>query len=59
MPPDAIVNDARVRAQYDADVENWGERVQAAGGRLCRWFVGTGATLPFSCPTAPQAAGGD
>lgn len=46
-PPVEIVTDDTIAAQYDADVESWGERVQSAGVRLCLWFNENGAE--FEC----------
>jgi hypothetical protein len=51
-PPVEIVTSAMAAAEYDIDLELWGERVSAAGGRLCRWSVRNGAKLPFDCPAA-------
>lgn len=47
IPPVDIVTDDAVAAQYDADVESWGERVQSAGVRVCRWLNERGAE--FDC----------
>ncbi|NVD43494.1 hypothetical protein [Qipengyuania atrilutea] len=47
VPPLEIVDDDDVAAQYDADVESWGERISAAGTRLCQWFNDQGAE--FDC----------
>lgn len=38
VPTLAIATDAKAAAQYSADVESWGERVQAAGVRVCQWL---------------------
>lgn len=54
MPTDAIVTDAKAAAQYDADVESWGERGWNAIARICRWSVANGAHLPFDCPKPAQ-----
>lgn len=48
-PPVEIVTDPQENARYDAEVEGWGERVQAAGVRLCEWADSVGAKLPFEC----------
>ena len=48
VPPIEIVTDPEVEAQYDADVESWGERLRSAGIRLCNWSVDQGAD--FTCP---------
>ena len=52
VPTAAIVEDAAANARYSADVEAWGDRVRAAGGRLCRYFVALGMT-GVRCPAAP------
>jgi hypothetical protein len=41
------VTDEEAAARYDAELESWGERVQSAGLRLCRWFNANGAV--FEC----------
>lgn len=38
LPTDAIATDPQAEAQYNADVEGWGDRISAAGARLCRFF---------------------
>ena len=48
VPPIEIVIDPEVEAQYDADLESWGERLRSAGIRLCNWSVDQGAD--FTCP---------
>lgn len=52
-PVGDIVNDDTAAATYSAALEAWGERLSTAGGRLCRWTVANGATLPFECPGRP------
>lgn len=42
-PPVEIVTDAEIAALYSAEVETWGETLQAAGLRVCRWMVEQGA----------------
>ena len=48
VPPIEIVTDPEVEAQYDADLESWGERLRSAGIRLCNWSVEQGAD--YICP---------
>ena len=48
IPDDAIASDPLAEAHYNAALESWGERISAAGGRLCRFFVRTGMKL--DCP---------
>lgn len=38
---------------HDIAVETWGERGWRAVGRICRWAVANGATLPFECAPPP------
>lgn len=42
IPDDAILTDPVADAHYNASVESWGDRVQSAGVRLCRFFRETG-----------------
>jgi hypothetical protein len=39
---------------YDIEVESWGDRMNAAGGRICRWVLDNGGKLPFQCPPRPE-----
>lgn len=50
LPVGDIVNDDKAAARHSEALESWGESLNAAGARLCRWFVQNGATLPFACP---------
>jgi hypothetical protein len=50
VPGPEIVTDAVARETYNAAVEVWGEGVWRAGGRICRWILDNGGTLPFQCP---------
>lgn len=50
VPPDDIVTSDQASADYSAAVEAWGDRVSAAGGRICRWVEDAGGKLPFKCP---------
>ncbi|MBH9536930.1 hypothetical protein [Novosphingopyxis sp. YJ-S2-01] len=52
IAPVAIVTSAKAAAEYDVAVESWGERLNAAGGRICRWALRNGAVLPFACTKA-------
>jgi hypothetical protein len=53
MAPIEVVTSAKAAAEYDIEIELWGERLQSAGGRICRWAVDNGAVLPFNCPPRP------
>lgn len=48
VPPTTILTDPTASDQYNAEVESWGERVQAAGVKLCRYFKGKG--MQVDCP---------
>jgi hypothetical protein len=50
IAPVEIVTSQRAADEYSAAAEGWGDRVSAAGGRICRWSVDVGAKLPFACP---------
>lgn len=40
-----ILTDAKAEAAYNAEVEGWGDRLSAAGRRVCRWFAAQGAVV--------------
>jgi len=42
LPSPDILTDPAASDRYGASVESWGERVQAAGVRLCRFFAAQG-----------------
>lgn len=49
MPSAAILTDPAANDRYNSEVEGWGDRLSAAGGRLCRYFDGLG--MPgLDCP---------
>lgn len=48
LPPPEIATDEDAALQYDLALEAWGERVSAAGRRVCRWLVKNGAE--YACP---------
>jgi hypothetical protein len=52
-PTADIVTDSKASAEYNAAVESWGDRVGAAGGRLCRYFREIGMKVDCPEPTAP------
>lgn len=54
VPSAAIATDPEAAAKYDASVELWGERLRAAGIRLCRFFDETGMA-GLDCPPAEGA----
>ncbi len=47
-PTADIATSDRAAAQFSADIEGWGDRISAAGGRLCRYFAALGLTV--ACP---------
>ncbi len=56
-PTLAIATDAKAAAQYSADVESWGERVQAASVRVCLWLNRMGGK--YDCAHSGRNAGED
>lgn len=57
VPDDAIATDPVAEAHYNADVESWGDRLSAAGGRLCRFFEAIKMPGLTGCPQpAPTVA---
>lgn len=48
VPTAEIVTSSKAAADYDAAIEAWGDRVRAAGGRLCRYFRALG--MAIDCP---------
>ncbi|MFN3991266.1 MAG: hypothetical protein ACK4IS_13540 [Erythrobacter sp.] len=53
-PTPDIVTDAKASERYNAEVESWGDRLSAAGRRVCRWMQDNGAAFDFCAP--PPAA---
>lgn len=49
VPSDAIATSDQAAADYDASLEAWGDRISAAGGRLCRWSKSV-YKLKVDCP---------
>lgn len=37
VPGDDIATSQKAYDQYQQNIEGWGDRISAAGGRLCRW----------------------
>jgi hypothetical protein len=48
IPPTTILTDPTASDEYNARLEAWGERVRAAGVRLCRYFQNEG--MAVDCP---------
>lgn len=47
VPSDDIATSQKAADDYSATVEAWGDRISAAGGRICRWAEHFGSV---SCP---------
>ena len=52
VPGDEIATDPVAEAHYNAEVESWGDRLGAAGARLCRFFEAVKLPGLTSCPKA-------
>lgn len=50
VPTIDILTSEQASEHYNANVESWGDRISAAGGRLCRYFKRQGMTM--ECPPA-------
>jgi hypothetical protein len=37
VPTDEIATSQKAADLYSSEIEAWGDRISAAGGRLCRW----------------------
>lgn len=48
IPPTSILTDPGASDRYNAQLEAWGERIQAAGVQLCRYFKDKG--MEVDCP---------
>lgn len=48
VPSVAILTDPAASDRYSSEVEGWGDRLSAAGGRLCRFYQTVGMHL--DCP---------
>lgn len=51
QPTDDIATSQKAYDQYQADIEAWGDRISAAGGRICRWSKSV-YKLSITCPPA-------
>jgi hypothetical protein len=49
QPGDDILRDPAAGDRYDSAIEGWGDRVRAAGMRLCRFYARTGMPT-VHCP---------
>jgi hypothetical protein len=58
VPSIEILTSREAGEKHDNAVEAWGERRDAAVGRLCRFFRDQGMSLPFTCPPRPADAAG-
>lgn len=50
VPGDNIATDDVAFQHYNADVESWGDRLHAAGARLCRFYLALKMPGLTSCP---------
>jgi hypothetical protein len=55
VPGDDTATSQKAHDDYSASVEGWGDRISAAGGRLCRWTKAT-YKLKIDCPNSHRAA---
>lgn len=51
VPGDEIATSQKAADDYSASVEGWGDRISAAGARLCRWSERT-YKVRLGCPVA-------
>jgi hypothetical protein len=49
VPGDDIATSQKAADDYSASVEAWGDRISAAGGRICRWSKSV-FKLTVDCP---------
>lgn len=49
VPTDDIATSQSAYDQYQAEIEAWGDRISAAGGRICRWSKQV-YKLSIDCP---------
>lgn len=49
QPTDDIATSQQAYDQYQASLEAWGDRLYAAGGRLCRWSAKV-YKVKLNCP---------
>ena len=53
VPSDDIATSQKAADDYSATLEGWGDRISAAGGRLCRWSERV-YKVKVGCPTDPS-----
>jgi hypothetical protein len=58
VPGDDIATSDQANADYSASVEGWGDRISAAGGRLCRWSERV-YKVKVGCPPPSNKEGTD
>jgi hypothetical protein len=51
VPGDEIATSQKAYDDYNASLEAWGDRVSAAGARICRWSERT-YKIKVGCPPA-------
>jgi hypothetical protein len=54
-PTAEIVTSAEAAEHYNVEIEAWGERLHAAGARLCRFYQRQGMAMTCPPPTQEDA----
>jgi len=52
VPSDDIATSQKAADDFSASLEAWGDRLSAAGGRVCRWSKQV-YKLSINCPPSP------
>jgi hypothetical protein len=55
VPTDAIATSQKAADDFSASIEGWGDRISAAGARICRWSVRV-YKVKVGCPKEPLLA---
>jgi hypothetical protein len=53
VPSDEIATSQKAADLFSAEIEAWGDRISAAGARLCRWTERT-HKVRLDCPKAKE-----
>ena len=51
VPTDEIATSQKAADDFSVSIESWGDRISAAGGRICRWSERT-YKVRIGCPKA-------
>jgi hypothetical protein len=54
LPTDDIATSQKAADDFSASIEAWGDRISAAGARICRYVERSHGKLPFRCPKAKE-----